>query len=61
MPPSGYPKKAVTGALAFTKSCYEELLAEVESGKHATYEEAIQFDKALKNLHINEDGKITKK
>lgn len=63
MPPSGYASKAVVGSLIFIRSCYEELLEEVKSGKFKTYEEAIehelsQIKKALLNVEINEAGKL---
>ena len=63
MPPSGFSRKAVDGALVFVKSCYEDLLKDVRSGKFATYEEAIQheiaqIDKALIGLHIDSEGKL---
>ncbi len=66
MPPSGYSPKAVAGALIFTKTTYEDLLAEVRSGKHETVEAAIEFeigqiDKALTSLHINEKGEIAER
>lgn len=66
MPPSGYSPQAIKGSLQFIQTCYEDLLREVRSGKHATYEEAIQFElgqieRALTALHIDEQGNITKK
>jgi hypothetical protein len=66
MPPSGFSQKAVTGALIFIQNCYEDLLLEVCSGKHASYEEGIEFEieqikKALAKLHINSDGDLTER
>lgn len=66
MPPSGFSKKAVKGALVFVKSCYEDLLDEVRSGKHESYEEGIkyeikQLDRALTKLHIDDKGNLTER
>jgi len=63
MPPSGYSPKAVVGSLVFIKTCYEDLLAEVRSGKHSSFEAAIEFEiaqigKALEKLHIDPSGNI---
>ncbi|MFA5888702.1 MAG: hypothetical protein WCW47_01030 [Candidatus Paceibacterota bacterium] len=63
MPPSGYSKKAVEGALQFTEACFEDLLEEVRSGKHKDIETALRFElkiirKALMKLHITHDGNI---
>lgn len=63
MPPSGFSKPVVRGALEFVRGCYTDLLAEVRSGKYKTYEEAIeaelkQIDKALSKMHIDGDGNI---
>ncbi|MDP3956673.1 MAG: hypothetical protein Q8P97_01620 [bacterium] len=63
MPPSGFSKGAVRGALQFVRGCYLDLLAEVRSGKHRTYEGAIraevkQIDKALSKMHIDKRGNI---
>lgn len=65
-PPSGYTPNAVKGSLLFIKTCYEDLLAEVRDGKHATYEGAIehelsQIDKALTKLHIDSDGNLVQR
>ncbi len=66
MPPSGFSKKAVAGALQFNGSCYEDLLAKVASGKHPDLETAIKFElsqigKALEQLHIDHQGKLVKR
>lgn len=66
MPPCGFNQKAVRGALQFIQGCYEDLQAEVESGKYATIEEAIEaelqnLEGALSQLHINEEGKLVPK
>ena len=66
MPPSGFSSKAVEGALIFIKTCYEDLLAEVRSGKHASVEEAIEYEisqlrKALGRLHIDPDGRLAER
>jgi len=63
MPPSGFTKKAVGGALVFIKTCYEDLLDEVQNGKHDSYEVAIEYEigqieKALKGLHITGEGEV---
>ncbi|OGY93008.1 MAG: hypothetical protein A3H70_05560 [Candidatus Komeilibacteria bacterium RIFCSPLOWO2_02_FULL_48_11] len=63
MPPSGFNRKAVKGALAFVQGCYEDLLDDVRSGKFQTYEEAIQYElglieKALVKLHIDPEGNL---
>ena len=66
MPPSGFSQKAVKGALIFIKSCYEDLLEEVRSGKHENYEKGIEYeieqiDKALSRLHIDAEGNLVKR
>ena len=66
MPPSGFSRKAVEGALVFVQSCYEDLLNDVRSGKFQTYEEAIQYElgqieKALASLHINTEGNLVER
>jgi hypothetical protein len=66
MPPSGFSTHAVKGALQFVKGCYQDLLQEVQDGKHESYEKAIEFeigqiDSALSQLHINRKGKVTKR
>lgn len=63
MPPSGFSKPVVKGALQFVEGCYRDLLQEVQDGKHADFESAIkyelsQIDKALSSLHINDDGAL---
>jgi hypothetical protein len=64
MPPCGFNNNSVRGALMFIRGCYEDLLDQVRSGKFSSYEEAIEFElsqieKALSDLHIDEDGKLT--
>lgn len=66
MPPSGFSKKIVAGLLIFIKGCYEDLLKEVKSGKHKTYEEAIEYEikqinSALSKLHIDHTGNLVEK
>ncbi|NQV89705.1 MAG: hypothetical protein HQ488_05255 [Parcubacteria group bacterium] len=66
MPPSGFSKRAVKGALVFIQTCYEDLLEEVQSGKHASFEEGIKFEisqleKALLKLHIDQEGRIVER
>jgi len=66
MPPSGFSKKAVTGALVFVQGCYEDLLEEFRSGKHENYEDAIEFEiaqieKALSKLHIDPEGNFVER
>lgn len=66
MPPSGFSQHAVEGALVFIQTCYQDLLKEVRSGKHASFEEAIAFeirqiDKALSRLHIDPHGQLIEK
>ena len=66
MPPSGFSQKAVSGSLQFIAECYKDLLEEVRSGKHASYEEAIehelrQIEKALASTHIDDKGNLTEK
>jgi len=63
MPPSGFSKKAVKGLLLFVQSNYEDLLAEVKSGKHTDITSAIKseidnLEKALSKLDIDENGEI---
>jgi hypothetical protein len=66
MPPSGFNKNVVEGALAFVRGCYLDLLEEVRSGKHASYEAAIEFElkqieRVLLKLHINEAGELVER
>ena len=66
MPPSGFSQKAVKGALVFVRGCYEDLLKEVRSGKHKSYEEGIEYeitqiDKALTKLHIDAEGNLVER
>ena len=66
MPPSGFSPKAVKGALVFVQGCYEDLLEEVRSGKHKSYEEGIEFEiaqieKALTKLHIDAEGNLVER
>lgn len=66
MPPSGFSKQAVQGALVFIQTCYQDLLSEVRAGKHASFEEAIEFeihqlDRALSKLHIDQEGRLVEK
>ena len=61
MPPSGFSRRAVEGALVFIQTCYQDLLEEVRSGKHASFEAGIEFEieqigKALSKLHIDHAG-----
>jgi len=63
MPPSGFNKKAVKGALLFIQGCYKDLLQEVKDGKHPSPEKAIEYEisqigKVLKKLHINKEGNL---
>ena len=48
------------------QGCYEDLLEEVHSGKHKSYEEGIKYEiaqinKALMKLHIDDKGNLTEK
>lgn len=66
MPPSGFSQKAVTGALVFVKSCYEDLQSEVKAGKHKSMEAAIAFElkqlkKALAKVHIDKQGRLVER
>ena len=66
MPPSGFSKRAVEGILEFVGGCYEDLLVEVRSGKHASFEAAIEYeldkiDKAIAKLHLTSDGDLVDK
>jgi hypothetical protein len=66
MPPSGFSTNAVRGALQFIGSCYEDLLAEVQSGKHESVEAAIEYElhtigTALQLLHINEQVELVER
>ena len=66
MPPSGFNKHVVDGALAFVRGCYLDLLEEVRSGKHASYEEAIEYElsqieKVLSRLHITPNGELVER
>jgi hypothetical protein len=66
MPPSGFTPNAVKGSLLFIRTCYEDLLAEVRSGKHASFEAAIEYElgqieKALSKLHIDTEGNLVQR
>ncbi len=66
MPPSGFSKKAVEGALQFVGACYQDLLEEVRSGRHENFEAAIEYEinqigKALEQLHIDKTGKLVER
>lgn len=66
MPPSGFNQRAVTGALEFVKGCYEDLITEVQSGKHPDFETAIkyelsQLEKALGKVHIDKEGRLVER
>jgi hypothetical protein len=66
MPPSGFSKKAVEGALVFIKTCYEDLQQEVKDGKHPTFEAAIDHEiisigNALSKLHINDKNELVER
>ena len=66
MPPSGFNRSAVRGALQFIQACYEDLLQEVADGKHPSVEAALayeisQIEKALASLHIDPRGKLVKR
>ena len=63
MPPSGFSVHVVKGALQFVGGCYRVLLQEVRDGKHADFEQAIEFElgqieKALDHIHINNIGEL---
>ena len=66
MPPSGFSGKVVQGALQLVGGCYGDLLKEVRSGKHASFEAAIKhemrkIEAALSRLHIDDNGDIVMK
>ena len=66
MPPSGFNKNVVQGALAFVRGCYLDLLEEVRSGKHPSYEAAIEFELAqiervLSRMHITPEGELVER
>lgn len=66
MPPSGFNRPAVAGALLFAEAFYKDLLQEMQSGKYASYEEAIeqelkQIKGVLEKLHINEQGELVER
>lgn len=63
MPPSGFSENAVRGALEFVRGCYLDLLEQVRSGKHASYEAAIEFElrqieQALSRMHVTPQGEL---
>ncbi|MCA9359240.1 hypothetical protein KC926_03480 [Candidatus Kaiserbacteria bacterium] len=63
MPPSGFSKPVVKGALQFIGGCYRDLLQEVREGKHPSFEAAIEFElkqieRVLERIHINEKGEL---
>lgn len=66
MPPSGFSTNAVKGALQFIEGCYKDLLQEVKEGKHASIEDAIEYElrqieSALSQIHIDEGGVLVNK
>ncbi len=66
MPPSGFSSPVVAGALQFIGGCYRDLLREVQEGKYASIEEAMEaelkkIELALATLHIADDGTIVEK
>ena len=66
MPPSGFSEEVVQGALVFVGGCYRDLLCEVRSGKHKSFEDAIEFElaqikRALATLHIDERGNLVQR
>jgi len=66
MPPCGFNRNSVRGALAFVRGCYEDLLDDVRSGKFKTYEEAIehelkQIETVLAKLHIDAEGNLVER
>ena len=66
MPPSGFSKEVVKGALEFVGGCYRDLLNEVRSGKHESVEAAIEYElqqigKVLESIHINDAGVLVSK
>jgi len=66
MPPSGFNRNAVKGALVFVQGCYEDLLDDVNSGKFETYEKAIEhelalIEKTLEKLHIDAEGNLVER
>lgn len=66
VPPSGFSQRAIKGALQFVESCYKDLQAEVEAGKHPNMEAAIAFElaqleKALAKLHIDDRGNLVER
>ncbi len=66
MPPSGFSKAVVAGALQFVEGCYMDLLQEVQDGKHESFEAAIKYElsqigKALKSIHIDDQGSLVNK
>jgi hypothetical protein len=66
MPRSGFSKKAVEGILQFIGACYRDLLEEVRSGKHETFEVAVEYEinqigKSLEQLHIDKTGRLVQR
>lgn len=66
MPPSGFKKKAVEGALKFAEAIYQDLLEEVRSGKYPSYEAAIEHElslikTALERAHITPNGDLVER
>ncbi len=66
MPPSGFSKAVVAGAIQFVGGCYRDLLQEVQDGKHESFETAIkyelsQIEKALQSIHIDDQGSLVNK
>jgi hypothetical protein len=66
MPPSGFSKPAVKGALQFILACYQDLLEEVRVGKHKNYKAAIKYEikqikKALGKVHIDRKGNLVER
>lgn len=66
MPPSGFDAEAVDGILRFVRANFKALKKEVESGKHESFDVAIEYEisqigKALLKIHINKEGKLVER
>ena len=63
MPPSGFSKDTTKHFLGFLRGNYQDLLAEVRSGKYPNAEAAMEYEieqigKAMEKMHINDNGEL---
>ncbi len=44
MPPSGFSRHSVDGAVTFVRGCFDDLIAEVASSKHTSFKNGLAFE-----------------